>query len=141
VLWKDHNLLFFSTIGTPPDSHDVRTQFRKRTESAGLGSTWVPELGHTFVLLLSAHGAPVEAIALLAGHNQIATTELVYRHQLVPALTGRRGLGPSLQLRGQPGSSSTAWRIVRRPFLCPPLDLGACMRCAFRLQSYMVDVA
>jgi len=30
---------------------------------------------------------PVEAIALLAGHNQTATTELVYRHQIVPALT------------------------------------------------------
>jgi len=30
---------------------------------------------------------PVEAIALLAGHNQTATTELVYRHQVVPALT------------------------------------------------------
>jgi hypothetical protein len=26
-------------------------------------------------------------IALLAGHTQTATTELVYRHQIVPALT------------------------------------------------------
>jgi hypothetical protein len=34
-----------------------------------------------------ARGVPVEAIALLAGHNQTATTELVYRHQIVPALT------------------------------------------------------
>ena len=41
----------------------------------------------TFVSLLSAHGVPVEAIALLAGHNQTSTTELVYRHQIVPALT------------------------------------------------------
>jgi uncharacterized protein (UPF0548 family) len=30
---------------------------------------------------------PVEAIALLAGHQQTATTELVYRHQIVPALS------------------------------------------------------
>ena len=37
--------------------------------------------------LLSARGVPVEAIALLAGHNQTATTELVYRYQIVPALT------------------------------------------------------
>ena len=70
------------------DDHNVRRQFRKITESAGLGTTWVPrELRHTFVSLLSAHGVPVEAIALLAGHNQTATTELVYRHQIVPALT------------------------------------------------------
>jgi hypothetical protein len=42
---------------------------------------------YVVVSLLSARGVPVEAIALLAGHNQTATTELVYRHQIVPALT------------------------------------------------------
>jgi site-specific recombinase XerD len=70
------------------DDHNVRRQFRVITEGAGLGKAWVPrELRHTFVSLLSAHGVPVEAIALLAGRNQTATTELVYRHQIVPALT------------------------------------------------------
>jgi len=60
-LWQDHNLVFASTIGTPLDDHNVRRQFRKITESAGLGGTWVPrELRHTFVSLLSAHGVPVE---------------------------------------------------------------------------------
>ena len=98
-LWQDHNLVFASTIGTPLDDHNVRRQFRKITESAGLGSTWVPrELRHTFVSLLSAHGVPVEAIALLAGHNQTATTELVYRHQIVPAIT--RGAGVMDQIFG-----------------------------------------
>ena len=87
-LWQDHDLVFASTVGTPLDDHNVRRQFRVITEAAGLGGTWVPrELRHTFVSLLSAHGVPVEAIALLAGHNQTATTELVYRHQIVPALT------------------------------------------------------
>jgi integrase len=88
ALWQDHNLVFASAVGTPQDDHNVRRQFRVITEAAGLGTTWVPrELRHTFVSLLSAHGVPVEAIALLAGHNQTATTELVYRHQIVPALT------------------------------------------------------
>ncbi len=87
-LWKDHGLVFASLAGTPLDDHNVRRQFRAITEAAGLGTSWVPrELRHTFVSLLSAHGVPVEAIALLAGHNQTATTELVYRHQIVPALT------------------------------------------------------
>jgi integrase len=87
-LWQDHNLVFASTVGTPLDDHNIRRQFRKITQAAGLGNTWVPrELRHTFVSLLSAHGVPVESIALLAGHNQTATTELVYRHQIVPALT------------------------------------------------------
>src|SRR5579859_1380203 len=88
ALWNDHGLVFASAVGTPLDAHNVRREFRKITLAAGLGDSWVPrELRHTFVSLLSAHDVPVEAIALLAGHNQTATTELVYRHQLVPALT------------------------------------------------------
>ena len=56
--------------------------------AAGLGTNWVPRgLRHSFVSLLSARDVPAEAIALLAGHKQTATTELIYRHQLVPALT------------------------------------------------------
>ena len=87
-LWRDHGLVFASAVGTPMDDHNVRRMFREITEKAGLGTGWVPrEMRHTFVSLLSARGLPVEAIALLAGHNQTATTELVYRHQIVPALT------------------------------------------------------
>jgi integrase len=87
-LWQDNDLVFASAVGTPMDDHNVRRMFRAVTEDAGLGTGWVPrELRHTFVSLLSARGVPVEAIALLAGHNQTSTTELVYRHQIVPALT------------------------------------------------------
>ena len=87
-LWNDHGLVFASAVGTPLDHHNVRREFRRVTEAAGLGTGWVPrELRHSFVSLLSAHDVPVEAIALLAGHKQTATTELIYRHQLVPSLT------------------------------------------------------
>jgi integrase len=87
-LWQDHGLVFASAVGTPMDDHNVRRMFRAITQDAGLSTGWVPrEMRHTFVSLLSARGVPVEAIALLAGHNQTATTELVYRHQIVPALT------------------------------------------------------
>ena len=80
--------VFASAVGTAMDDHNVRWMFRVITEEAGLGTGWVPrEMRHTFVSLLSARGVRVEAIALLAGHNQTATTELVYRHQIVSALT------------------------------------------------------
>ena len=86
--WRDHGLVLASAAATAIDDHNVRRMFRAITEDAGLGTGWVPrEMRHTFVSLLSARGVPVEAIALLAGHNQTATTELVYRHQIVPALT------------------------------------------------------
>jgi len=100
--WQDHDLVFASAVGTPMDDSHVRRSFRSITEAAGLGRNWSPrELRHTFVSLLSAKGVPVESIALLAGHKQTATTELVYRHQIVPALT--RGAEVMDQIFGSAG--------------------------------------
>jgi integrase len=88
ALWQDHGLVFTSTIGTPLDAANVRREFRKIMETAGLGAGWAPrDLRHTFVSLMSADGVPIEEIARLAGHNQTATTELVYRHELRPVIT------------------------------------------------------
>jgi len=88
ALWEDKGLVFVSTIGTPLDASNVRREFRKITEAAGLGAGWAPrDLRHTFVSLMSADGVPIEEIARLAGHNRTATTELVYRHELRPVIT------------------------------------------------------
>ncbi len=89
VLWQDHGLVFASAIGTLLDAANVRREFRKITEAAGLGAEWAPrDLRHTFVSLMSADGVPIEEIARLAGHNRTATTELVYRHELRPSRHG-----------------------------------------------------
>jgi integrase len=88
ALRQDHDLVFASAIGTPLDAANVRREFRKITEAAGLGTGWAPrDLRHTFVSLMSADGVPIEEIARLAGHNRTATTELVYRHELRPVIT------------------------------------------------------
>jgi integrase len=88
ALWQDRGLVFSSTVGTPLSANNVIRAFRTITEKAGLGSNWVPrETRHTFVSVLSANGVPVESIALLAGHDRTSTTELVYRHEIRPALT------------------------------------------------------
>jgi integrase len=88
ALWQDHGLVFASTIGTPLSANNVIRAFRLLTEEAGLGRDWAPrEMRHTFVSVLSANGVPVESIALLAGHDRTSTTELVYRHEIRPALT------------------------------------------------------
>ena len=87
-LWEEHGLVFASRIGTPLSANNVIRAFRIITKAAGLGENWVPrEMRHTFVSVLSANGVPVESIALLAGHDRTATTELVYRHEIRPALT------------------------------------------------------
>jgi integrase len=88
AVWEDHGLVFASTVGTALDASNVRREFRKITEAAGLGAGWAPrDLRHTFVSLMSADGVPIEEIARLAGHNQTSTTELVYRHELRPVIT------------------------------------------------------
>jgi integrase len=102
VLWQDHGLVFVSAIGTPLDAANVRREFRKITEAAGLGAGWAPrDLRHTFVSLMSADGVPIEEIARLAGHNRTSTTELVYRHELRPVITtGAEVMDRILKLRG-----------------------------------------
>jgi integrase len=88
ALWQDRGLVLSSTVGTPLSANNVIRSFRTITEKAGLGRDWVPrEMRHTFVSVLSANGVPVENIALLAGHDRTTTTELVYRHEIRPALT------------------------------------------------------
>jgi integrase len=88
ALWEDHGLVFASLVGTALDASNVRREFRKITEAAGLSVGWAPrDLRHTFVSLMSADGVPIEEIARLAGHNQTSTTELVYRHELRPVIT------------------------------------------------------
>ena len=87
-LWQDHGLVFASTVGTPLSASNVIRAFQGLTEKAELGKAWAPrEMRHTFVSVLSANGVPLESIALLAGHDRTSTTELVYRHELRPALT------------------------------------------------------
>jgi hypothetical protein len=61
---------------------------------AGLGDNWKPlELRTSFVSLMSGCGVPVEEIARLVGHTSSRTTEVVYRLELRPVITGLPGLG------------------------------------------------
>jgi integrase len=88
--WHDNDLVFASRVGTALDAGNVRRAFRKITAAAGLDpAEWTPrELRHSFVSLLSDAGVPVENIARLVGHTGTATTELVYRKQIRPVVTG-----------------------------------------------------
>jgi integrase len=87
-LWQNHGLVFASTVGTPLSANNVIRSFRALTQRAGLGKDWAPrEMRHTFVSVLSANDVPVQSIALLVGHDRTTTTELVYRHEIRPALT------------------------------------------------------
>jgi integrase len=85
--WKEHDLVFASTVGTPRSAGNVRREFQAICERAGLGKEWTPrELRHSFVSMLSADGVATEDISHLVGHSSTRTTERVYRHELRPVL-------------------------------------------------------
>jgi integrase len=80
-------------------------------KAAGVGSHWAPrELRHTGISLLSLGGLPVEEIARIAGHSSTRTTEVVYRRQLRPVITG--GAQTLDRLLGQ---TATARATAPRP--------------------------
>jgi integrase len=65
ALWRDHDLVFPSAVGTPLDASHVRRAFRKICVAAGIGENWSPrELRHTFVSIMSEQGVPVEEIVV-----------------------------------------------------------------------------
>jgi site-specific recombinase XerD len=87
---QEDNLVFSTNAGTALDAANVRRDFRRVVAAAGLEATeWTPrELRHSFVSLLSSSGMPIEEIAHLVGHANTRVTELVYRKDLRPVLTG-----------------------------------------------------
>jgi integrase len=87
--WADNDLVFASEVGTELDAANVRRGFRRIAAAAGLDAAdWTPrEMRHSFVLLLSDQGVPIEQIARLVGHaGGSAVTETVYRKQLRPII-------------------------------------------------------
>jgi integrase len=93
--WKEHDLVFASTTGTPRSAGNVRRDFQAICDTAGIGKAWTPrELRHSFVSMLSADGVTTEDISHLVGHSSTRTTERVYRHELRPVLrTGAERMG------------------------------------------------
>ena len=81
-------LVFVTSTGRPLAAGNVRRDFRKIVDAAGLpGSQWAPrELRHSFVSLLSDARVPIESISRLVGHRSTMVTETIYRKQLRPLI-------------------------------------------------------
>lgn len=83
-------LVFITRTGRPLEARNVRRDFRKVVDAAGLvGKEWAPrELRHSFVSLLSDARVPIESISRLVGHRSTMVTETIYRKQLRPVVEG-----------------------------------------------------
>ncbi|GAA3925973.1 site-specific integrase [Actinomadura viridis] len=84
----EHELVFCTQSGRPLSAGNVRRDFRKVLDKAGLvGAEWAPrEMRHSFVSVLSDHGIPIEDISRLVGHRSTTVTETVYRLQIRPVM-------------------------------------------------------
>jgi integrase len=83
-------LVFVTRTGRSLEARNVRRDFRKVVDAAGLvGREWAPrELRHSFVSLLSDAKMPIENISRLVGHRSTMVTETIYRKQLRPVIEG-----------------------------------------------------
>jgi Phage integrase family len=75
--------LFFSTTGTPLDSHNTARAFRRCLRAAQVESPHSPyDLRHGFATTLLAKGAPITYVAAQLGHRKPTTTLRWYAHWL-----------------------------------------------------------
>lgn len=107
---RSDGLVFATRSGGELDAANVRREFRRLCNAAGIGPGWTPrELRHTGISLLSLGGLPVEEIARIAGHSSSRTTEVVYRRELRPVITG--GAQTMDRLLGQAAPSARISRL------------------------------
>jgi integrase len=81
--WRDPEVVFASTIGTPLDpSNLVDRSFKPLLKQAELPAIRFHDLRHTCATLLLSEGVPVKVVQEILGHSSISITMDVYSHVL-----------------------------------------------------------
>ncbi len=78
--WQENNLIFPSTIGTPGDPSNLRVDFRKVLEKAGLPMIRFHDLRHTAASIMLNNNIPVITVSKRLGHAKPSTTLDIYGH-------------------------------------------------------------
>lgn len=73
-------LVFMTPNGTPIDDANLRKDFRKRLEQAGLEPMRFHDLRHSAASFMAAQGVHVKEAQHILGHSQVTTTMQVYTH-------------------------------------------------------------
>jgi integrase len=80
-LWRDHGLVFPSTVGTPLSHRNVVRSFKALLKRAGLpSSVRLYDLRHTCATLLLSRNVHPKYVQELLGHASIALTLDTYSH-------------------------------------------------------------
>lgn len=78
--WQEYNLIFPSSVGSPGDPSNLRVDFLKTLDRAGLPKIRFHDLRHTTASLLLNHGVPVIVVSKMLGHADASITLKVYAH-------------------------------------------------------------
>ncbi|HEY8600582.1 MAG TPA: site-specific integrase, partial [Thermomicrobiales bacterium] len=83
--WREWDLVFPSTIGTPMDARNVLRRFQALVTKAGLPHQRFHDLRHCCASLLLAQGVPPRVVMEILGHSDIRLTMNTYAH-VMPVL-------------------------------------------------------
>jgi integrase len=78
--WREYDLVFTSTIGTPLDGTNVTHRLHILLEQAGLPRQRFHDLRHACASLLLAQGVHPRVVMETLGHSQISLTMNTYSH-------------------------------------------------------------
>jgi integrase len=82
-LWKDHDLVFTTGVGTPISRADLITRsFKPLLRRADLPDIRFHDLRHTCATLLLGEGVNAKVVSEMLGHASITLTLNTYSHVL-----------------------------------------------------------
>jgi integrase len=83
--WQEMGLVFTSTIGTVLNRSNVRKEFKRILELAGVPDIRFHDLRHTAASILLNNGVPVIVVSKMLGHSKVSVTMDTYGH-LIPMM-------------------------------------------------------
>jgi integrase len=78
--WKENNLIFPSSVGTPITLTNLRMDFNQVLDQAGIPRVRFHDLRHTAASLMLNHGIPVIVVSKILGHSKPSVTLDIYGH-------------------------------------------------------------
>jgi integrase len=80
--WKENNLIFTSTVGTPVDRRNMYREFKAIIKKAELPDIRFHDLRHTAATLMLQQGVHPKVVQECLGHSDISLTLNTYSHVL-----------------------------------------------------------
>jgi len=80
--WKEQDLIFPSSVGTPTRPGKILVRFKRLIKRAGLPEIRFHDLRHTAASLMLNNGIPLIVVSRRLGHAQPSITLNVYGHMI-----------------------------------------------------------